>query len=419
MPVFQYRAVDPSGQSLKGIIEANNEVAARGLLRDRKLLPLTLTATSARPPAPGDPPPTLVSAVGQQFRVVGVRERKINARTLAILTRQLSTLIGSDVRIEEALQIIARQTKPARVGSLLLDVRGAILEGRSFAAALADHPGAFPEYYRASIAAGEHSGKLSYVMEHLAGFVERRQRAQQKVRLALLYPALLAWVSAAMIVLLLIYVVPNITRVFVSRGADLPLLTRGLIGLSNFIQNYGIILALVLAVLGVLAQRWLAVPANRLSLDKMFATRPPVARLSREINAARFSGSLATLIQSEVPLVDALVSAAAVTPNRYIRQRTLQVAARVREGASLNQSMAEQDVFPTMLMAIVASGESSGRLGKTLSKAADDLDREVDALTSAIVALVEPAVLLFMGAVVMLMVLAILLPIISLNTLTL
>lgn len=419
MPAFTFRAVDGEGKAHKGVIEANSEVAARGLLRDQKLLPLVVAPTNARPRADNEGPKSLVGAVGKQLGGTGSFRSRVSARTLATTTRQLSTLIGSDVRIDEALKIVAKQTASAPLASTLLEVRSSIMEGQSFASGLADHPRVFPDFYKASIAAGEHSGKLPHVLEHLAQFVENRQRAHQKIRLALLYPALLATVSGLMIVLLLIYVVPSITKVFVSRGADLPLLTRGLIGLSNFIQSYGWILLGLMVVGGFLLSRWLAVPANRLALDTMFAMRRPFSGLSRQVNAARFAGSLATLVQSGVPIVDALTSAAAVTPNRLIRERTLRAAARVREGASLHRALQEQDVYPTMLIAIIASGESSGRLAPALARAAQDLDRDVDALTATIVGLVEPAVLLFMGGVVMLMVLSILLPIISLNSLSL
>ena len=413
MAAFTFRAVDSTGAPQRGVIEAASEAAARGLLRDRKLLPLSVkpTSTSTSASAP------LVASLGQQFSFGSLFRPKMKARGLATVTRQLSTLIGSGVRIEEALRLVAQQNGATPAGPLLHDVRSAILDGRSFASALAEHPDAFPEFYRASIAAGEHSGRLPQVLEHLADFVENRHRNQQKVKLALLYPTLLAIISAALMVLLLLYVVPNITRVFVSRGAELPFLTRALIALSAFIQDYGWLLLLVAALFGWGAVRWLRLEQNRMALDRFFATRRPFARFSRQVNAARFSGSLATLVQSDVALVDALAAAAAVTPNRYIRSRALAVGARVREGASLNQAMAEAEVFPTMLVAIVASGESSGRLGRSLRKAADELDREVEALAATMVAMVEPAVLLFMGGVVMMMVLSILLPIMSLNSL--
>jgi general secretion pathway protein F len=407
MPAFAYRAVDSAGHKQKGIVEASSLVMARQLLRDRSLLPVSVEATRADA---GNP-----RSMAQGL--AGLRPPKMNARALATLTRQISTLVSSDINIEEALRLVANQTESAGANSLLLDVRGAILDGRSFASALGQHPAAFPEFYRASVAAGEHSGKLADVLSHLADFVESRHRNQQKVQLALLYPALLAVVSFGMMALLLVYVVPDIVKVFVSRGAELPFLTRALIGLSAGAQNYGLILAIAVLVAGFLGSRWLKRPGNRLRLDAMFTATPPFARFSRQHNAARFAGSLATLVQSAVPLVDALNAAAAVTPNRHVRARALMVATRVREGASLQTAMTEAAIFPSMLVAIVASGESSGKLGPALGRAATELERELEALVAMLVALVEPAVLLLMGGLVLLMVLAILLPIINLNNL--
>lgn len=411
MAAFTFRAVDPTGKPERGVIEATSEVAARGLLRDRRLLPLSVK------PAASSSSPTLASAVGRQISFERLFRRRVRPRTLATITRQLSTMVGSDMRIEEALHLIAQQHASTPAGPLLLDVRSAILEGRSLSSALGAHPDVVPDFYRASIAAGEHSGRLAQVLEHLADFVENRHRNQQKVQLALLYPALLTVVSAALMVLLLVFVVPNIVKVFVSRGAELPFLTRALIGLSWLVQNYGLLILALLALSAWFWRRLLRVPENRLAMHRMLATRRPFSRFSRQINAARFSGSLATLVESDVPLVDALAASAAVTPNLYIRRQALLVGERVREGASLNHAMAESGVFPTMLVAVVASGESSGRLGKSLRRASRELEREVEALAAATVALVEPAVLLTMGGIVLLMVLSILLPIISLNSL--
>ena len=410
MAAYAFRAVDAAGKPHRGVIEAASEVAARGLLRDRRLLPVSLRATAA--PYPGSP--SLASAVAARLPS---RAGKLGSRNLAVVTRQLSTLIGSDVRIEEALRLVSRQFERGPAGPILLAVRGAILDGRSFAAALADHPAAFPEFFRASVAAGEQSGRLSQVLEHLADFVETRHRNAQKVQLALLYPALLAGVAGAMLVAMLIYVVPNIVKVFESRGAELPLLTRGLIALSSGLQGAGLLLLIAVGALFLGARAWLRRAPNRLAFDRWFATTRPFSRFSTQVNAARFAGSLATLVQSDVPLVDALGGAAAVTPNRWIRAQALAVAARVREGTSLNGAMAEAGCFPPMLVAVVASGESSGRLSRALGRAAHDLDREVDALAATTVGLVEPAVLLAMGGLVLLMVLAILLPIINLSSL--
>jgi general secretion pathway protein F len=398
MPAFAYRAVDPRGASQQGVIEASSASAARQMLRDRELLPTSVEAANDQTAAP-----SIFS------------RRKISARALATVTRQISTLVSSEVNIEQALQLIAEQAENAALRSLLLDVRGAILDGYSFAAALRLHPATFPEFYTSSVAAGEQAGRLSHVLVHLADFVENRHRNAQKVQLALLYPALLALVSFGMMALLMIYVVPDIVKVFISRGAELPFLTRALIAISGGLQSYGLVMLIALIAAVLAFARWVRVPANRLRFDRRIATTWPLARFSRQTNAARFAASLATLVQSSVPLVEALNAAAAVTPNHHIRETAIDVTRQVREGSSLQAAMAKSGIFPPMLVAIVASGENGGQLGPALARAAAELDRELEAMASTLVALVEPLVLLMMGGLVLLMVLAILLPIINLN----
>ncbi|WP_242415762.1 type II secretion system F family protein [Sphingomonas panni] len=405
MTAYAYRAASRTGATVKGVIEASSPAAARALLRERGELPLSVEEAAEKGPKLGS------------IHLPRLFRRGVSAKALATMTRQIATLVGSDISIEESLRIVAGQADNAAVNALLLDVRAAILDGRSFAQGLARHPKAFPEFYRASVAAGEQSGRLPDVLNHLANFVETRQANGQKMQLALLYPALLATVSFGMMVLLMVYVVPDIVRVFVSRGAELPFLTRALIALSAFIQNYGLYVAVGGLVLFLVGARWLRVPTNRLRVDRRLATRAPFRRFSRQHNAARFAGSLATLVGSAVPLVEALHAAAAVTPNRFVRDKALTVAARVREGLSLRAAMAEAEIFPSMLVAIVASGETSGRLAPALDRASGELERELDALVATLVALVEPMVLLLMGGLVLMMVLAILLPIINLNNL--
>lgn len=402
MTAFSYNAVDASGKARRGVLEAQSPAAARQLLRARKLLPLDIRATRS-------------ASEGSGSRLPSLRRKRLGTKRLATFTRQLSTLIGSSVAIEEALRLTAAQAESNPARALILEVRGAIMDGRSLAYALSLHPAEFPSFYHASVAAGEQSGKLADVLAHLAAFVELRRRNQQKIQLALLYPALLTLLSMGMITMLLIYVVPDIVRVFVSRGTDLPLLTRALIALSSGLQNFGPYLVLLSLILAFLARRWLADPANRLKMDSTLVRYPPFNRFVRQSNAARFAGSLATLVQSAVPLVDAIRAAAAVTPNRHVREKVLAVEQRVREGASLHGAMAETDIFPTMLVAIVASGENGGTLGPSLARAATELENDLDALTATLVGLVEPVVLLMMGGIVLLMVMAILLPIINLN----
>lgn len=412
MPAFSYQAVDQAGQRKRGVIEAGTAAGARRALRERALLPLSVAPSHPSAAAAATGPD------GSMQPFERLRRQSISSRALSTATRQLATLIGSNVRIEEALHIAAQQAGAPALKAVLLDVRGKVTEGSSLAQGLAQHPRVFAEFYRASISAGEKSGRLPEVLAYLANFVEARHRANQKIRLALLYPALLATISALMITLMMIYVVPDIVRVFETRGADLPLPTRVLIAISNLINGYGLVLFMGLVAVGIVARRELARPGRRLALDRFFASRRPFARFSRQANAARFSATLATLVQSKVPLLDALNSAAAVIPNRHIRAQAEAVALRVREGERVHRAMGAVEVFPTMLVAIIASGESGGHLGDALDRAAAELDREVEAQVSVMVALVEPAVLLAMGGLVLLMVMAILLPIIGLNDLT-
>ena len=403
MTVYRYQAVDPAGRSLQGVVEAGNEVGARGLIRDMGLLPTAVRAQAG----PGAAPSGLRITWG----------KSVSSRSLAAATRQLSTMIGSDIRIDEAVRIVGHEHAASPIGAVLNDVAASITEGRSFAASLERHPRVFPEFYRASIAAGEQSGHLADVLAHLTEFVASKERASRKIQLALLYPALLAVVSAMMIALLLVYVVPDIVKVFVSRGAALPLLTRALIALSGGVQTFGLPLLILAGAAGIFFNRWLTVPANALTFARFRLNTWPMRGFVRQLNAARFAGSLATLVRSDVPVVDAIRAAAAVTPNIYVRDRAMVAAQRVREGTSLRRALSEAEVFPRMLLAVVSSGEHSGRLGTGLERAALDLEQDLEALVSAIVALVEPAVLLIMGGIVLLMVLAILMPIVNLNNL--
>ena len=224
MAAFTYRAVDRGGKPQSGVLEAVSAVSARADLRARGLLPVAVAAsrgTAGRP-------------AGRSL--LGGLRPAVGARDLTLITRQLATLIGSGVRIEDALRTVAQQSPP-RVAAVLLNVRAAVLDGRSFGQALTEYPAVFSEFYRASVAAGEQSGQLDQVMRHLAAFVESRARNAQAIQLALIYPALLALVSAGIVVLLMTYVMPDIVRVFTARGADLPLLTRGLIVVSEALRS--------------------------------------------------------------------------------------------------------------------------------------------------------------------------------------
>ncbi len=405
MAAFLYRAVDPQGKRCKGLLDASSESAARAMLRQRNLLPLGIEPTRRKVVA------------GDRSVDLSLGRGRLSLKKLTLVTRQIATLIGAQVRIEDALKIVSDQIGSSAAASLLLNLRGAILDGRSFAAALDDYPGTFGEYYRASVRAGETSGRLSGVMDHLALHIEDQARNRQSLQLALIYPALLAIVSLSVIVGLLTFVVPDIVRVFTARGADLPWLTKALIAVSDWIGTYGLT-ALVVGIAALSAGLWaIRRPAIRMRWHRFLATAPLARALVLKVNAAQFSGTLATLVQSGVPLADALGAASNTVPNLHFRQSVSNITARVRDGASLSASVEEAGLFPPMLVAMIASGEAGGTLGSSLERAANDQARDLKAVVSTIVALVEPGVLLVMGGVVMVLVLAILMPIVSLNAL--
>ncbi len=408
MAAFRFRAVDSSGKAHSGMIEAATPAAARQVLRGRGLLPMDVQASaSAKVLAE-----KTASQTGVQLgRRTGAR---IPLAALTLVTRQMATLLGSGLRIEDALSTIA-QGQPPKIAGVLLTLRASVLEGRSFADALAGYPQVFSEFYQASIRAGEQAGKLNHVMTHLAAFVESRARNRQTVQLALLYPALLALVSLSIITLLMAFVVPDIVRVFQTRGTDLPFLTRALIAVAAFVRGYGLYVGLGGLLLLLATGRWMKITRNRLTVHKLLAKGRLTSRLVQRTNSAQFAGTLATLVQSGVPLIEALAAAADVTPNLYVRAKVAEVMEKVRQGTSLRRAMEEAAVFPAMLVAMVASGEATGSLGPALAHAANDQQRDLDAWVRAMVALVEPAILLVMGGLVMMMVLAILLPIVSMN----
>ncbi len=404
MAAYLFKAVDAKGANSSGVIEAASPAAARQELRSRRLLPLSVEPTKKSA--------NLTATPGRETRT-----GRIGQRALVIITRQLATLIGAGIRVEDALRTVADQAANRKVATLLLNIRAAVLDGQSFAAALAEHPQVFGNYYRASVRAGEASGQLNAVMQQLADFVERRGKNQRTVRLALLYPSLLATVSIGVIVSLLVFVVPDIVRVFETRGAELPFLTRSLIAISDGMASYGL---LALMVMGGAAFLWLwgmSQPAFRLRVHKWLAETRPFSGFVLKANSVQFAGTLSTLIVSQVPLTEALDAAASSISNLRIRQSALQVAESVREGTSLSVAMRDARTFPPLLVAMVASGEAGGTLGASLTRAADDQARDFDAFVAALVALIEPAVLLVMGGLVMLLVMSILLPIVNLNNL--
>ena len=410
MAVFEYTALDASGRQRKGVIEGDSGRQVRQTLRDQGLSPMLVAATEVSHGNGG----------AQQTPIRRWRlrwGRALSALELALVTRQLATLIAAGLPVEESLKTVAQQTDQRRTSALMMNVRARVLEGYSLASALADYPQAFGAMYRSTVAAGEQSGYLHVVLDNLADHTEQRFEASRDVQMALFYPIILFVVSVIIVAGLMIYVVPNIVEMFEDMDQELPLLTRVLIDTANFLNERWWVLALT--AVGVVAfARWLlARPNVRLAWDRRKLSLPVVAKIVRGGNATRYAGTLAILTSSGVALVDAMRIATEVVTNTWLKQGLADAVERVSEGASLRAALETVGHFPPMLLHMVASGEASGELDAMLGKVAHYQQQELTRLVTTLVQMFQPLMLLVMAALVLSIVLAILVPILGMNQL--
>lgn len=403
MAAFEYTALTPDGREQRGVAEADSSQQLRQQLRDRQLTPLNIQS--------------LKQGADQKGGGFSAWRRRLSTDDLALLTRQLGTLLQSGMPLADALAVLSKQSEKPKVASLIASIRAGVLEGRGLAASMADHPQAFPAMYRASIAAGEQAGKLDRIILRLAEHTEKRGQTQQALLLAMIYPALLVLVTIGIVSGLLIFVVPDVVEVFQDQGQTLPPLTRALLALSGAIANYGgLIFILFISLL--VGLRWLlSRPGPRLKWHRSITGWPFIGKLSKTVNSSQFAATVSLLINSGVPLVDALRIASEVVPNDWWRERLQSVRNRVQEGRSLNRAMEEAGGFPPMMLAMVASGEASGELDSMLERVADAAEQEQEAAIGTVMGLFEPLVLIIMGVSVLLIVVAILQPIFELNQL--
>ena len=403
MGAFEYTALDAKGRESKGLLEGDTARHVRQLLREKQLLPLTVAEVSER----GAP---------QRRRSFEWR-RGVSASDVALLTRQLATLSRAGLPLEESLLAVSQQTEKPHVQSVLLGVRSKVMEGHTLASGLGDFPRAFPEIYRATVAAGEQSGHLDGVLERLADYTESRDVLRQRILGALLYPIVLTIMCLGIVSGLLVYVVPKVVEVFETGKTKLPLMTRALIGVSDFLRDYGIwiVIAAVLGAIGF--ARWLRNPEARRRFHRFLLRVPVVGRLARGFNTARFTRTFSILTGSAVPVLEALRISGEVITNLPMRDAVNEAAQRVREGAPIGRSLAQSKLFPPLTIHLISSGESSGELEEMLDRAAISQERELDGILAALVGLLGPLLIVVMGLFVMAIVFAMLLPIFEMNNL--
>ena len=402
MGAFEFVALDKSGKESKGLLEGDTPRHVRQMLRERQLLPVSVTEVAKKE-----------SRRQSNFSI----RRGMSASELALLTRQLATLSQAGLPLEEALLAVSQQNENPRTQSILLGVRSRVMEGHSLADGLADFPQAFPELYRATVAAGEQSGHLDAVLERLADFTETRQVLQQQIRNALIYPIALVVTAVAIISFMLAYVVPKVVYIFENYDQQLPLLTRIMIGASDFIRDYWIalIIGIIATVYGI--RQLLKKEGPKRKFHHLLLRLPVVSKLTRGINTARFTQTLSILAGSGVPILESLRIAAQVVVNVPMREAVEEASLRIREGAMISRSLAASRLFPPMTTHLISSGEASGRLEEMLHRAATNQEREVDGLIATLLGIMQPLLVIVMAAIVLMIVLAILLPIFEINTL--
>ena len=404
MPAFRYEAVDARGRTRRGTLDSETARQARDRLRDDGLFPTVIEATSANGSGGGG-----ASWVTDRTR--------LPPALVALSTRQLATLVGSGMPLDQALAAVAEQADDARVARVYTAARAQVSGGETLAGALARWPRSFSELYRALVAVGAETGRLPDVLTRLVDYLEAREALKQRFMLALIYPMLVTVIALAVIAVLLVYVVPQVVSVYQQSRQTLPWLTQALIATSGFFRATGVLWLVALGatiVAFTIANRR---EAFRARWHAALLRTPVAGRLVTAVDTARFASTLAILVGSGAPLLRSLDAARDVVWALPLRRAAGVAATLVREGVSLARALKEQRVFPPVLIHLVANGEASGQLAPMLERAAADLEREAERRLTWFAALLQPALIVLMGAIVLVLVLAVMLPIVSMNQL--
>lgn len=405
MAAYDYQAVDGKGKIKKGVIEGDTPRQVRGLLRDQGLMPTLVS-------------PCLATGQTKNSNKISFRgSQKASASELALITRQLATLVESGLPIEEALMAVAEQCEKNNLKSMIMAIRSKVTEGYGLAESMAQYTNIFNRLYRAMVAAGEKSGHLDNVLNRLADYTEQRQHMRSQLIQAMVYPIIMTVVAVGVIAILLTMVVPKIVAQFQHMRADLPATTQFLIASSHFLKSYGIVIILSFILVAFIFSQLKKKPLFELAYHKKIISMAIIGKVARGLNTARFARTLSILTASAVPLLESMKIAGEVLDNLYIKQKVQEATNKVREGSSLRASLEQTHLFPPMMLHMIASGEKSGQLEQMLGRAADNQDNEFEALMNISIKAFEPALMVSMAGVVLFIVMAILQPILQLNTL--
>ena len=406
MPVFEYKALDYKGKAVTGIIDADSAVAARQKLRSARNFPVSLSEVAGVP--------TQKSYRGISFRGLLPRVRQ---RDVAMMTRQLATLVGAGFPLVSAIDALLGQIKSVAFNKTLAQIKDSILEGSSLAGALSQYPETFSPLYKNMVRAGETSGTLEIVLEQLADIMEKQQALQNRIRSALAYPALMTVVGTLILVLLLVYIVPTITGIFADMQQVLPTPTRILIAVSDLFRSYWWLLVLLLIALLVAFRQFRKTVKGQTAIDRFLLKLPGVGSLLQKLAVARFARTLGSLLANGVTMLQALDIAKNIAGNVVISNAVEAAAKEVGQGQGLAPSLAVSNVFPDLTIQMIQVGEQSAQLESLLSKMADVFENEAESTVMSLTSLLAPALILVMGVIVGFIVLSICLPIFEMSTL--
>ncbi|MFQ6292684.1 type II secretion system inner membrane protein GspF [Yersinia enterocolitica] len=397
MTQFNYRAIDQKGKTQRGQLKAESLKSARQQLREKNLVVISIAVTRAK----------------LRFNL---QREKIRGNDLVLLTRQLATLVGAALPIEEALSALAEQSEKPQQAALINNVRNKVLEGLPLAESLATFPHTFNHLFCAMIAAGEASGHLDQVLYRLADHAEETQKIKNKITQAMLYPLILTLVALGVVTILLTAVVPQVIGQFVHMKQTLPLSTRVLIASSDAIYEFGLWVLLLLILVLVSIRYLLRSPDYRLKWHKLRLQLPVIGRVDSGLNIARYTRTLSILNSSAVPLLEAMHISASVLSNNYAHQQLQLAMERVREGSTIALALKNTHLLSPMMQYMISSGEKSGELDLMLERAADIQDRLFFNQITLAMALFEPLLVISMASVVLFIILSILQPILQLNS---
>lgn len=402
MAAFEYVALNAKGKQSKGVLEADTPRQVRQKLRETGFTPLDIIHL-------GDQQKAKEKSSGGFFKP------SIKVAELALITRQLATLVKAALPIEEALKAVAEQTEKPKIQSVLLGVRAKVMEGHTLANGLAEYPSIFNELYRSMVAAGERAGHLDTVLNRLADYTERRQQINAKVSTAMVYPLVLIVVAILVVIGLMIYAVPNVIEQFDGMGDELPAVTKILIGISDFVVNYGLYALAIIIAIAVGIYTWLKNPVNKKRWHSKILKLPVFGRLSTNLNTARFASTLSILHSSGVPLLEAMTIGGKVLSNLRMKSAIADASVLVSEGSSLKASLQDTKMFPPMMIHMIASGEASGELEGMLQQVADNQETQFETSVDAALNIMGPLIILGLGIVVMFIVMAMMLPMLQLT----